>query len=121
MLDYEALTEEAINGGFTVAIDGAHPVKGFAVGTRPDSEHAIRLTPQTSRSDVADAIYAYVVHHGFDLREGYQLGAWRDGDTIVLDLVNVLERQDTAEILAGWISPDATIYDLAARETIELR
>lgn len=120
-LDYAALTSELIDdGGFTVEVDGGHPTQGYVVSTRPDSELAFYLDDHSTRLDVARWIYAFVVQHGYDLREGYRLGGWRDGETLVLDLVQVEPNHANAEILAE-IFDQIAIYDLATREVIRLR
>lgn len=121
-LDYPALAREALDGGFTQALDGFRPTRGFVVSTRPDAERTIELTANgdaQDRATIIGALYSFVVHHGHALRHGYLIGAWRDGDRVVLDLVQVFERRSEA-MIAGRRAKQDAIYDLGTGETVRL-
>lgn len=121
-LDYPVLAREALDGGFTTALDGFRPTRGFVVSTRKDAERVWMLrgaTDYRKAQGVADALYHYVIDHGHDLRHGYLLGAWRDGDRVVIDLVQVFEVCAEAMRAAREADQDA-IYDLGTSTVIEL-
>lgn len=124
-LDYQALAREALDGGFTTDLAGNRPTSGYVVAL-PGAERRVDLRPSPSRAvalrSVARAIYTYVIDHGHDLRtiRGAYLGAWRDGDTIVLDVVQVVDTEREATLLGRLRDQDA-IYDIAAGKSITLR
>ena len=116
-LNYDDLAARAVKDGFTVDLNGNTPTSGYAVGSRPDRTRRLNLRRMSLR-DVADGIYVYVIDNGYELREGYHLGAWRDDDTLYLDLVTVTPDQGTAMRLARSLG-EIAVYNLATHQTIQ--
>lgn len=115
-LNYDDLAARAVDGGFTVDLNGVTPTTGYAVGARPDRTRRLDLRQMNER-DVADEIYVYVIDNGYELRDGYYLGAWIDDGTLYLDLVQVLNDRGMALTLARSLG-ELAIYDLATGESI---
>lgn len=119
MIDYPALARELVeDGGFTVDLDGARPTSGYVVSTRPDA--TVTLRPRTV-ADIGHAIYVYVVNNGAELHGpmDYSLGAWLDGNTLVLDLVRVVDTLAEALELGALFDQDA-VYDVTNAQVIEV-
>ena len=118
-VNYTDLAREAVDdGGFTRSLDGFRPEAGYVVSTREDAERTIKL--ENSSADVqtvADALYVFVIDHGYDLRHGFLLGAWRDDDSVVIDLVQVFEDRSDAERAARAHS-QAAYFDIESNDTI---
>lgn len=114
MLDYDALAQRAVHtGGFTVSLDGSQPPEGFAVA---DGASGRILVVSTSH-EIADAIYAFVVHNGAEFRAGAYLGAWLVGSRLYLDVVELYEDLQTA-LDAAAARHEQAIFDLASGREI---
>lgn len=115
---YELAAEVLDRGGFTVDQHQAHPVRGFAVGTRPEATVSFHPgTDSLAEGRIAEAIAIFARRQAAELREGYYLGAWTDDGIVVLDLVQVFESR-VAALLAADRTNQTAIYDLATETTI---
>jgi hypothetical protein len=92
------LAHRALDGGFTVDANGEPITEGYAVSTRKDAELVISDT--TWVPAIAETIRKYADLHRADLTNGFQLGAWRDGPLIVLDLVQLWRNEKWARLVA---------------------
>ncbi len=117
--NFAQLASQALDGGFTIDASGDAPTTGYVVSTRPDTERRItyKMDHPGIEGYVAQDIEDYVWEHRQALVDGYYLGAWRDGDAIVLDLVSVVHTRTGALWLAEHHKQTA-IYDLRTRQVI---
>lgn len=117
-LNYRSIARHIdAHGGITIDLDGNRPREGYAVAIAGQSQRVPR-TPYSI--ELARSIYAYVVHHGRELRDpGAHLGAWVDGDAVELEVSFVIADRAAAEGFA-FLNAQRFIYDLANGVNIEV-
>jgi heptaprenylglyceryl phosphate synthase len=101
----EAAQLLATQPGFTIDKNGEPLAEGYVIGGQLKREdHALAIFSQptnaTELAALADAVEAKLGEISNYLEEGSYLGGWRDGESVVLDLVTVTRNRREAAQLA---------------------
>jgi hypothetical protein len=114
-LKVHRLAREARESGFTINLHGHRPTTGYAVALA-DCERRI---PAGRFSD--HLLRVYIADHLHDLSRGRRyLGAWRNGEEIVLDVVHV-DADESVAVERGIENAQEAIFNLTTHTELRLR